>query len=650
MRERGWLVLTIATAAAACGAPDEEARESSSFTAQEIWWTEAGVVHVDRSYPDHFVTYDWPGGEPPLANREIAAPIVPEVLDPELLEQLRAADPDDLVWVMVQVRPPRPLRELPPLVRGEKRDSPANRQVMALRTAIFDEDSADYFASQEPVIGAVTKDGGRMIERHVLCNCFEAMAPVDTVWRLAARADVVHIEPERHAAPMQDANPNNDEEQARFRMSTDLYVNAGFNGNLGGWWVGIVDSGVRASHQLLANPDRIDWLRDCVNGGANCDQTQNPGYNTGDVCVGQGFTGHGTSVASIVGGTNALGIDFEGVSDVWMDSWRIFGAPSMQGNVLNCWAPAGAMERGVDRAAWAGDDVVNVSGGVAGTSTDAFSTAADTAFTTYNQAVFAANGNGTLNQVPAWFSAWSPARAHKAFGVGAYDVDTLAQYPEQLRGPSEDFRIKPDVQGPYNVETGLAQCAGCSGATCDQCVGLFGGTSSATPQISGAAIVLKHFLWSNGLESNAGNMYAGLLASGNSPGGFPSNITGSGPTVLGHRSRTCGMVMEGSGNLSQGQLWHIYFNRQASHSDLRAAIWYPEGTNYHNQLYLYLYDPNGNQVMNDTQTNHVWHVVERQGSLGISGNWRITIQAFNVPVGPQKVYYYVFNRQCAQDI
>ena len=77
---------------------------------------------------------------------------------------------------------------------------------------------------------------------------------------------------------------------------------------------------MRTSHTTFAAPgDHIDFLRDCVNGGATCNNTAAPGFNTDDNCW-----NHGTSTASIFTGNANQGTDFRGITAITLDSWKVY--------------------------------------------------------------------------------------------------------------------------------------------------------------------------------------------------------------------------------------------------------------------------------------------------------------------------------------
>lgn len=138
--------------------------------------------------------------------------------------------------------------------------------------------------------------------------------PLGAVARLAERADVVYIEPDDTGTePPQNANNNDDLQDGRARIVSDPYFNLGQTSG----WIGLLDTGMRFRHNLFNNPSHIDFRRDCVNGGANCNRGSS--LNPNDDCW-----DHGTSSAAIISGNNRAGDASRGVTAITLDSFKVY--------------------------------------------------------------------------------------------------------------------------------------------------------------------------------------------------------------------------------------------------------------------------------------------------------------------------------------
>ncbi|HEX6358806.1 S8 family serine peptidase [Actinophytocola sp.] len=225
--------------------------------------------------------------------------------------------------------------------------------------------------------------------------------------------------------------------------------------------VAVLDTGVDADH-----PD----LRGKVIEQANF---------TDDPTAADGH-GHGTHVASIIGGTGAAaGGVRKGVA---------YGARLLSGKVL---AADGRGQlswviRGMEWAAARGADVVNISlGGKAGDGDDPTAQALDRLATDTDTLFVVAAGNDG----PGSSSVGTPGVAASALTVGAANTDGLPPYFSG-QGPARgSFRAKPDVTAP-GVSITAAQTGG-DGYT------QMTGTSQAAPHVAGAAALLaeRHPDW-----------------------------------------------------------------------------------------------------------------------------------------------------------
>lgn len=236
--------------------------------------------------------------------------------------------------------------------------------------------------------------------------------------------------------------------------------------------VAVLDTGVDQTHPDLAG--RISQAKD-FSGSSG----------TGDVF------GHGTHVASTVGGTGAAsGGTRKGVAP---------GADLLIGKVLgdDGYGTESQVIDGMEWAAAEGAKVVNMSLGSDEVSdgTDPMSLAVDELSSTSGALFVVAAGNsGEQGQE----TIGSPGAADAALTVGAVDRDdSLA--PFSSRGPRHgDRAVKPDVTAP-GVGIVAARAAGTTmGEPVDQYYVAASGTSMATPHVAGAAALLAqaHPTWS----------------------------------------------------------------------------------------------------------------------------------------------------------
>lgn len=251
---------------------------------------------------------------------------------------------------------------------------------------------------------------------------------------------------------------------------------SGFKG--AGVKVAVLDTGADANHPDLAG--RISEAQD-FSGSSG----------TGDIF------GHGTHVASIVGGSGAASDGSrKGVAP---------GADLLIGKVLGD-DGYGYVSQIIDGMEWAvarGADVVNMSLGsdIPSDGTDPMSVSLNELSASSGTLFVVASGNAG----PGSGTIGSPAAADAALTVGAVDRDdSLAVFSS--RGPRPgDATVKPDVTAP-GVGIVAARAAGTAmGEVVDASYVAASGTSMATPHVAGAAALLtqQHPDWSAGRLKDA---------------------------------------------------------------------------------------------------------------------------------------------------
>lgn len=452
----------------------------------------------------------------------------------------------------------------------------------------------------------------KVVETFWLINAVLVEMPLGFISEMANREDVLYIEPRNSGEkPPQNANSNDDVDDGRGRLVSDPYFNLGLTGG----FIGLLDTGVRFTHTQFNSPSHIDFRRDCVNGGANC--AGGAGFDPNDDCW-----NHGTSSAAIITANARQGNAFRGVTAITLDSFKVY--PSGCGGLDTV-----AAVRGFQAAVAALDRVIVAEMQGGGDDLSAISIAADNAFDA-GAVIIAANGNNG----PGASTVNSPANAHKAIGVGNFDVQTQAQVNSQSRGPAPDGRFKPDIQAPTNTET--------ASSASDTAFRVFGGTSGATPYAAGAAALLRNWLRGTSFSIDPGQVYAHLILSGQQPYPF-NNTSGAGPLRL----PTDGWAWWGKVSVANGQTIDIPLGISGGNSNtLDGALWWPETAfqfpfigrfEIHNDIDLYLIDPNGIIRASSISIPSVFERARVSGRVA-SGTWKLRIRGYNV-TGSQTVYW-----------
>jgi hypothetical protein len=487
---------------------------------------------------------------------------------------------------------------LPDLDEDERREEQAKKL-----DQVLGEVAEKRAGNQRALLEKLQLGGERKVLEHFwLTNSVALELSRAEITRLARDEQVAYLQPvEGGEAPPQDADPNNDAIVARGHISSDSY----FNLNLTNPWIGLLDTGVRRTHTMFNNPDRIAFCMDCVNGGSNCDQTGNPGYDCTDIWP------HGTSSAGILSGNANRGDRFRGATAIRLDSWRIYTSAGLDTT---------ATLRAIQRAVAVFDKVLVGELQASESETGSIAAAADAA---YDAGAIFVSANGNFG--PDASTVRSPAIAHKVLGVGGFMTVDQSQYVGQSRGPATDGRFKPDIQAPTRSET--AHGSG------DNALAVFGGTSGATPYASAAAMLGRNWLRQFGSFDN-GQSYAMMILWGQNPWPY-DNTQGAGPLRMG----TGGNALWGKVVVLNGATINIPITIGAGRRVLDGALWWPEtAAQAHNVIDLFLIDPGGTERARGYSWNGIFERAQVGGAL-TPGTWTLRIQGYQVNTFAQVVYW-----------
>lgn len=556
-----------------------------------------GVGKVERYHiPDANITLD---DRTEQKEQEKVYPTDGSKLSPVLQQWLTDKDPDEPVDIIISFKDDMKMPRLPLLAEGENRDEGGTKRDQAINALLRERNK-----SQAETLKQLSQYGDfKPHHGFWITNAVTGQTLLGQVKSLAESDDVIYIQPvEGGEKPPQDANNNNDAQDARAWIDSDPY----FNLSLTAPWIGLLDTGVRDTHEMFNGPDHIAWMRDCVNGDNNCQDTGDPAFDPTDFSW-----NHGTRTAGVLIGNNVNGNAFRGVTEIRMDSWQIYTAGGLD---------SAAAVLGIQAAVRASDKVLV--GEIQANEADngAIATAADAA---YDTGVIFVSANGNFGSNAS--TVRSPGIAHKVLGVGGFMTDGGAQYNNQGRGPANDGRVKPDIQAPTWSETA-------SGSS-DTALGVFTGTSGATPYAAAAAMLSRNWLRQYATFDN-GQIYAFMILYGQNP--YPYNNTvGAGKLEM----ATNGWAWWGKVAVSTGMNVDIPINVPANRRNFDGALWWPETVaQSHNDVDLYLIDPSGVERDRGFSGSSVFERAAVNGTLQ-TGTWTLRIRGYGVPTGAQTVYW-----------
>jgi len=547
-----------------------------------------------------------------------------EKIHPLIQKWLASRRPNESEAVVVTLQENVKIPRFPEPAIFERRDSDTNKKALARVEQLINGVKAKRGDYQKKLMAEFSERyKAKPMEAFWLVNALTLHMPLGAIQELAKRGDVAYIEPDRtEDIPPQNANNSDDVQDGRARIVSDPYFNLGLTGG----YIGLLDTGVRFTHRHFNSPSNIDFRRDCVNGGSNCNTGSN--LNPNDDCW-----NHGTSSAGIITANNRDGNAFRGVTGVTLDSFKVYPSTFDANNQCNGSLSTTASVRGFERAVAVLDRVIVAEMQGSGSDTSSISVAADNAFDA-GAVIIAANGNNGPNAS----TVNTPAKAHKVIGVGNFDVQTQNQVNSQSRGPAPDNRFKPDIQAPTNTETSSNGCAwkqNCSAAGSDTAFRVFGGTSGATPYASGVAALARNWLRGTSFSIDPGQVYAFLILAGQQPYPF-NNTSGAGPLRL----PTNGHAWWGKVSVGDGMTIDIPLSLSGTNlNTFDGALWWPESAaQQHNDIDLTLIRPNGTTADSSISIPSVFERAQAAGSV-TSGTWKLRIRGFRVRTGAQVVYW-----------
>ena len=550
-------------------------------------------------------------GEPPRNRPKI---------DLELQKLLSEKGGDHRTKVMISFTSKLRVPRFPEPVANEARESKANQKVRdrsAQIIAKLKQQRAEFYERRAKKLEQYKI---KTIETYWLIDAMLVDMPLGALKDLNEWPETIFfgLNETNYPPPAPDANNNNDVQDARAIIRSDPYFNLGQNGG----YIGLLDTGVTDTHEVFSSPDNLDFLRDCVNGGANC--------NTGTITT-TDIWPHGTSSAGIISAGTGNSAAHRGVTDITLDSFRVYPARGAGGSVRN------ASVNAFQQALAVGDRVIVGELQLGGDHWSDVSLAADAAFDA-GAVIVAANGNKSNG--PATIA--SPGNAHRVIGTGRTDLGSTSPSADQLEGPTTDGRLKPDVQAPSSSETARGNN--------NTDYRTFSGTSGATPYASGAAALLRNWLRGTSFSIDPGQVYAQLILSGQLTG--PMNNT-NGAGMLGLPVN--GRASWGKTTVSRGDVIRIPFNVSGTNNVVvDAALWWPEGhegpvlgnnafiagmfDNFHSDIDLRIVDPNGSIRAISQSVNSIYERARATGTIQ-PGTWIIEIRGYDTWASSRPVYW-----------
>jgi hypothetical protein len=344
------------------------------------------------------------------------------------------------VRLLVTLREDLPELRLPALKPRVAPEAIENIGFRRQRWTILDERTAERHRHHDAFLTR-TCPGGILLESFPFANVMHVELPLGAVDALLRDEAVQYVQPAvGNEPPPQQSRTIAD---GRQYIQSDFWMYwFGVSGNRNASWerIGLLDTGVRASHILLSG--RIISAKDCVRTYANqCTlpfdgMTPDPSDNLN----------HGTASANIISGNlTGFGDAYKGVTLYGINSYKVY-------NDTTGGLDSAAVLRALTVSGGDNDHIVVAEMQAVETQDGAIATTASNLATTGGQTVVGAMGNGPLPGVNDYLPR-SPAVGRMVLGIGAVDFASGQVIAPQSNGPTPDGRIKPDVLLPANVYT-----------------------------------------------------------------------------------------------------------------------------------------------------------------------------------------------------
>jgi hypothetical protein len=493
----------------------------------------------------------------------------------------------------------------PPTVVAGSTSAPDRARVVRQSEALIETIVGQRRPGYEQLRAAWTAPYGvEVLQTYWLVRAMLVEMPLGRVQALSQAPEVIYLQPRFGGErPPQDANAANDIEDGRARVVTDPYFTRFDVDGSRTEFMAILDTGVRATHQLLSR--RLLFREDCTGADNACDGAPNPSDH---------HWNHGTKTASVLIGNDSMGAAFRGATPFYLDSFNVYGGATG--------LDTAATLLGFQRAIALANRVLVAEIQAPEPETGVIATAADGAYDA-GAVVISANGNAG----PGASTVNSPGIAHKVIGIGALDVVSNALVPASGRGPATDGRIKPDLMAPTNTEA--------ASNAADNALAVFANTSGAAPYAGAGAALARRFLRGTATSIDPGQVYAFLILGGEKAFPFDDN-TGAGLLVM----PTGGVARWGKVSVTAGNTVEVPLPVAAGQQRVEAAIWWPERQpETHDDVDLHLIDPAGTSRSFSVSAPGVFEKVRFTASPLATGTWKLQIRGFAVTSGPQDVYW-----------